>query len=174
MPIKKIIMDWGDQPVEQVQSNAKNGLYKNRKPFCGASQSQCYNANKSGKPKTGITCTKDSQCQQMNDDWYCNDGQVSPGEGSDLNGTSTIPKSFGNAERACQKGFFEYKHTYSCSPSDIIKYGQTVKEATKVPTNLRNNPFINSNDNNDYYDGLRERLLDKGLDLNNDEVCVYR
>ncbi|MBP9732057.1 MAG: hypothetical protein KBD29_01205, partial [Candidatus Magasanikbacteria bacterium] len=65
MPIKSVKVEWGDN---SFQNDSPDGLYKNRKPYCGATDNFTYNYNASANSGLGrcvgtqITCNKTEDC----------------------------------------------------------------------------------------------------------------
>jgi len=187
MPIKRMIVDWQDQSSQTVVSNAKYGFYKNRKPYCGSSKPECYYDSNTSTPSlekkyTGITCKNsdrgDEQCNSIDDEWYCSNNATSPEVVQPTwNESDEGPrKSFGNSSRACQEGFFQRSHTYTCGPADLSEFGKTVEKATQIPDDLNSQQQQWADPDGDgIYNGLRQRLASRGLTpINQKEVCVYR
>ncbi|MFB6226126.1 MAG: hypothetical protein ABEJ02_02130, partial [Candidatus Paceibacteria bacterium] len=126
--------------------------------------------------RNGLTCSRDSQCNIVDSNMYCDDGVQSKRFNEPVTSTAGTPDFFSNASRACTEGFFQYRHQYTCTASDLSdsEIATTVEKATEIPSDLSpQQRQWAGNSNNDYYDGLRDRLIDRGLSLQ-DEVCVYR
>lgn len=96
MPIKRVMIDWGDT---SITNQKRYGEYKNRKPFCLDNDTDLDPGVKECSNAPQLTCKSDSDC---------------PGTGScNVNG-----HNFGNSTRACQAGYFEFIHSFTCSQSD--------------------------------------------------------
>ncbi|HBU07086.1 MAG TPA: hypothetical protein DEB09_03295 [Candidatus Magasanikbacteria bacterium] len=136
MPISKIMVDWGDG---FIQNEFIDGKYKNRKPICGQDVHECYidtsstaftaiggikksNAEGNGNIGLGLTCETDKDCPKWDDI-----------------GTSCIESRtenrFGNSDRACVEGYYEFTHHYSCGPdvdSDNLYYVRDLTDEEKA------------------------------------------
>ncbi len=66
MPIKRVTVDWGDN---SFQNDSPDGLYKNRKPYCGVTDEFTYSYNATTNSGLGrcvgtqITCNSSVDCQ---------------------------------------------------------------------------------------------------------------
>jgi hypothetical protein len=94
MPIVSRWILWGDNTAVEKYY----GKYKNKKPLCDtingtAEVKECNNM-------PGLTCLEDTDCP--------------------LTGSCNVTKlSFGNSPDACEKGYFEFTHTYTCRPEMV-------------------------------------------------------
>lgn len=114
MPIRRVMVNWGDQTIVPRIHNGPVGLYKNHLPVCESSDGsgrskigQC----EAGGVRLGMTCSIDVGCPDnfecvMPDDDSFDDEQL---------------KKFGHLPRACQQGYYEIEHDYTCSAADIAK-----------------------------------------------------
>lgn len=105
MPIRSISVMWGDNtPVQEFF-----GSYKNHKPYCSLDNLTAINecvATRYTSPAgasyivRGLTCSDNSECF-----------------GSTCEVTTEV--SFGNSPSACEEGYFEMSHEYTCQEEDI-------------------------------------------------------
>lgn len=95
MPIVSRTVDWGDSSPKDMTSASK---YKNYKPYCDSDSLECSDA-------PGMTCKTSSDCPSGT-------GTCQP----DLSG---VPH-FGNDDKACSEGFFQFEHTYLCDGGDEL------------------------------------------------------
>lgn len=161
MPIRRIMLNWGDNTT--VTNKETFGRYKNRKPYCGAPPA----IGLCGKPGVGTvtselpslaTCKVDADCKFLSSDYKCLTAD-------NADKTKQLPKiiqgkerydafdqvRFGNDTRACQEGYYEYTHSYTCPKSKrILIKDSPLSEATKA------------------------ELKSRGLKNDTDEVCVYK
>jgi hypothetical protein len=139
MPLRRVLVDWGDNSL--IANDGKTGFYKNRKPFCGneladgvkqcAISVEVLGMGLAGL-STGMTCKEDGDCP---DNSFCS-----------VEGSGKI---FGNSSRACEQGYFEFGHSYSCSADDA--------DTLVLELSL----------------GQRDQLAQFGVGPN-DKVCVFR
>ncbi|MCF6276241.1 MAG: hypothetical protein L3J07_00135 [Candidatus Magasanikbacteria bacterium] len=148
MPIRRIMVDWSDNSL--ITNENKMGFYKNKKPFCGGETAEnvkvCVNkATRSDIEyiKTGLTCQEDSDCSSDN---TCRDIGASD--------------NFGSSSRACEEGYFEFGHSYTCGPEDEGKdYWTLVSGEIGGVANFTS--------------GQRDQLSKFGVGAN-DYVCVFQ
>ncbi len=116
MPIKRVTVKWGDEAGVNL---GKDGLYKNRKPYCGESDAFTYTHDSTSNTGLGrcantqITCNTNDDCKFIG-----------------ANSTTCVKPSqtryFGDAPRACKDEYFEFSHTYSCTPAEAEVKGKKV------------------------------------------------
>lgn len=112
MPLRQVIVDWGDGNKTDIADTR----LKNRKAFCGT-QRECSNV-------PGLTCNTDADCppaagrcvgtgtcekspfRTCSSDAECTIGGVED--------RCAIRTMFGNTQEACEQGFFDFSHTYTC------------------------------------------------------------
>ena len=147
MPIRRVLVNWGDDTTTPADTNTR-GLYKNRKPYCGDSSGSSKECSVSGSSDySGLTCKDGVECEvafgnnttNLNTAYNCNDPLA----------------SFGNADRACDEGWFEFTNNYSCSPEELNEFGKKVIDL--------------KTENIDIYN----RLLQMSL-IDDDFVCVFK
>ncbi len=118
MPLRETVIDWGDSQTQRLDDTR----LKNRKPFCGV-QREC-----SGVP--GLTCETDADCAaglgQCVTVGYCAQNQnlachtnADCTTSSGIADTCTIRTRFGNSSDACQVGYFDFSHLYSCGADQV-------------------------------------------------------
>lgn len=147
MPIKRVVVDYGDKST--VVSD-QYGFYKNRKPFCESSNDTfatslgfCRLAKKpKTEPPTLLTCQTDADCpadSTVENPYICVKGDLDKVETNDKKGNdkpdSFINVRFGNLPRSCTPGYFQYFHSYTCSPINYTKLalsGLDPKEQTRI------------------------------------------
>lgn len=147
MPIRRVMVRWDESDTGITPSGL--GFQKNRKPYClgsdgatNGSVGYCVDDTDGGGSLDEMTCSADEECRVISSSAQCQE-----------NGTI---KSFGNSSRACQEGYFEFQHTYSCDAGDIGENGMSVSQIQDI--------------NPDMY-----RRLQSGYGLENpDVVCVYK
>lgn len=116
MPLRKVLIDWGDNQKQDLP----DARLKNRKPFCGV-QKECSDPIRG----SGLTCQTDSDCPPgagaclpvgtcttrphitCHSDSDCSVGAV--------NDTCNIRTMFGNSDDACETGYFDFNHLYTCT-----------------------------------------------------------
>jgi len=145
MPIRRVMVDWGDEKGTPPQNYNTYGLYYNRKPYCGEDNgtgvSECKSAENS---YAGITCDLGSsadQCKIIDPSWTC----------------SSLPARFGNATRACKEEQFNFKHNYGCNDQELSEFGIEVGDL---------------NNTGEYGDAYI-KLTSQGLKPT-DQVCVFK
>ncbi len=163
MPLRRIMIDWGDG--EDITNESIKGLYKNRKPVCEVS-------NDPGKSTVGLCLTANNRPTGMtcSDTQACIVGQrcALPDELDRLVAAGTLSaeygsKRFGNLERSCEQGNFDYYHEYVCQQSDIEAH------VASVSAGGIGLPYVRQ------VGGLedQERLNALGF-TNQDYVCVFQ
>ena len=101
MPITSIKVDWeGDG---KYNFGTTDGLYKNHKPICANSNTEKAKVC-SGVGGSEIVCVSDNDCPGVTN--LCN---------------SSI-QLFGNSPDACEEGYFELQHIYTCSEDSEFYY----------------------------------------------------
>lgn len=124
MPIRRILLDWGDET--SILNDQQYGRYKNRKPYCGTDDgihSRCE-----GTKLPQLTCVTKNDC--LNED----------GANELCVGAGTVG-AFGDTNRACQEGYFEFQHTYLCRDStpEVNTRNEKIKFAvSELPTATQN------------------------------------
>lgn len=184
LPIKRVMVDWGDTKVPQNVN--RYGLYKNHKPYCQLSDETvpdnlgyCAHKTNDNILFPTVTCNAnfgDDDCKTLgsisnnvaNDQYECRTIKTASGDNAknlESKNLKSLDKEkgsfinevrFGNAPRACQPNYFEYTHSYTC-PKDP-KYRKSV--ASLVSSGVIS-------------EATRVRLatLNVGSD---DSVCVYK
>ncbi len=114
MPIRSRWVDWGDGS----RAEEYFGKYKNKKPMCDttngiAEVGECRNF-------PGLTCMESADCPDSN----CVKTPANP--------------SFGNSPDACEEGFFEFAHTYTCSEEILEKMPVCETQRCTQLSELRN------------------------------------
>jgi hypothetical protein len=151
MPIRRVMVDWGD---DEITNRGKMGLYKNRKPVCGADDGGyadvglCVDA---AGDATGMTCDEDTGKHPCPTDQSCITAEKLGLGGLD---EERRVRQFGNTDRACSENYFEFIHEYSCDAVTLAE----------------NNPNIIKTVREMGADAAR--LARIGLDLD-DKVCVF-
>jgi hypothetical protein len=125
MPIRQVKIDWTDG--SNILNEDRRGLYKNQKPFCADSGQvgSCYDTQgtfvengvryiRKTKILPGLTCQTSSDCSV---EGYLDQGN--PDERYICEPSQASQTSFGNATRACEEGYFEFNHAYSCGPREF-------------------------------------------------------
>jgi hypothetical protein len=147
--------------------NDKIGLYKNRKPVCG--QNDQYDLGSVGRCSTLIAGAKTSletYADGIDSELTCNLSKNigDTGENQECDALRTNDsdskvycrvlkqRRFGDAERSCKPGYFEFTHTYTCSPSQAKT---TVSDLKNISTEAYN----------------RVRALGRA---DTDKVCVFK
>jgi hypothetical protein len=152
MPIRRVMVRWDESAGGTTPDIL--GLQKNRKPYCmgpsgtpSAAAGYCL----SSTVLKELTCRTDAECKVANgfDPLEFDSSVVSCG-------TDSTEQSFGNSDRACHEGYFEFQHTYSCDAGDQIYNGLPVSSIESL------NPDMHSQLRSSY-----------GLDQS-DIVCVYK
>lgn len=123
MPIRKLVIDWGDG-TKQALDDAK---IKNHKPFCGVTK-ECSDPIKG----LGLTCETNSDCPAgtgvCKDLGLCsNNASLYCRQDSDCGagGTCKVRTFFGNSQEACETNFFEFTHVYACNQGTVLSGGPT-------------------------------------------------
>lgn len=178
MPIRRVMVDWQDN--SPVLNQDRNGLYKNRKPLCDYNPivtGRCSNnpelscsdnSDCSFNPRLPFTTYSDAGYNDSSrwdqiannpgiagivDNGVCEERFMS-GDTIDEAFTNT-DIAFGSSARACEEGYFDYDHTYTC---DVIEQqtegiGVQVSDISNLAT--------------------QNQLRSKGL-VGTDTVCVYK
>ncbi len=147
MPIRRVMVRW-DESNNNGTTPDVLGFQKNRKPYCFGENAlggkECFhNVDSYVDPlrNTELTCKLDEECKGL----FGNSGQC-----------IDAGVSFGNSSRACQEGYFEFQHTYSCDAGDLQENGMSVSQIQSI--------------NGDMYSRLKS-----GYGLSDaDRVCVYK
>ena len=112
MPLRQMVIDWGDGKTQRVDDTRM----KNRKPFCGV-QRECSLApglscqtNVDCPAGTGI-CAPVGTCTQNANISCSSDADCTVGGIKD---TCKVRTLFGNSTEACQTGYFDFAHQYTC------------------------------------------------------------
>ncbi len=116
MPLRKVVLDWGDDQSQDLPDTR----LKNKKPYCGV-QKECSDPIRGA----GLTCQSDSDCPPgtgaclavgtctTRPHVSCHtDSDCSVGTSRD---TCNIRTMFGNSTDACEAGFFDFTHLYTCN-----------------------------------------------------------
>ena len=145
MPIRRVMIDWTDDSLKTNED--KTGFYKNKKPFCGNEQGDGVKTCQERTTADGGNKSDDVglTCQQIED---C--GLPIVGEYSVCNSSLS---DFGNSARACEEGYFEFGHSYTCGPEDAGK--DYYKSVSSLST------------------AQKDELSKFGVGLN-DSVCVFQ
>ncbi|MCB9798837.1 hypothetical protein H6758_03880 [Candidatus Nomurabacteria bacterium] len=162
MPIRQVRVDWQDG--SSIVNKNKVGLYKNQKPFC---QSSSFSGSQIGvcrglseNDEDGVLqllCSQNSDCpieywRDAAGETHAVQECVLPAEGE------SFPAYFGDSQRACNEGYFEFIHTYTCTQDDInsggVDWVKTVNDNTFSEAEIRE---------------LREYDVGVG-----DKVCVFK
>lgn len=153
MPIRRVMVRW-DESSTGMTPNAL-GFQKNRKPYCMGENGASGNGIGYCRPDVmykELTCSEGSECSVASG---INPIPVSS-EGGIRCDKSVGASSFGNSSRACQEGYFEFQHTYSCDVGDLQENGMSVSQIQSI--------------NGDMYSRLKS-----GYGLSDaDRVCVYK
>lgn len=105
MSIRRVMVDWDFG--KSITNAGKMGMYKNRKPFCEFESKEpkhCLGANAAD---TGLTCRETADCT------------TALGTGYVCEVLDEGFSKFGDLSRACQPGYFEFTHQYTCSGEDL-------------------------------------------------------
>ncbi|MCC7522204.1 hypothetical protein IT407_00145 [Candidatus Uhrbacteria bacterium] len=134
MPLRQVIVDWGDGNKTDIADTR----LKNRKAFCGT-QRECSNV-------PGLTCNTDSDCppaagrcvgtgtcekspfRTCSSDAECTIGGVED--------RCAIRTMFGNTQEACEQGYFDFSHTYTCptnAATDLPSCGTPAGRCSRDP-----------------------------------------
>ncbi|MFH1077910.1 MAG: hypothetical protein V1745_01335 [Patescibacteria group bacterium] len=111
-PLKAVIVDWGDGTITKIE----DARLKNRKPFCSTSR-EC-------ELVSGLTCGTDADCPpgggRCSERGTCSQNPSKSCFRDSECGTAgkcDFREFFGNSVDACEPGYFEFTHAYSCNPS---------------------------------------------------------
>ncbi len=165
MPIRRVMMDWGDGTP--IVNDGRTGSYKNRKPYCDASN-RCGGGPGSKNDEginTYMTCQKDEDCNYLDEDVpVCY--KAEPGA-----------MKFGDADRACKAEYFEFTHMYYCDSAAAVEQdcgpGKTCvyTPGELIAPDTWPELFPTLKDAEE----ARDRLLERGLEDNGkDQVCVFK
>jgi len=155
MPIRRVMVDWSDDSL--ITNENSTGFYKNRKPFCGGETGNIGYCTIHGADHyligyTGLSCKQDSDCKTVGTDLVCL---------NDLN-------RFDNATRACEEGYFEFGHSYTCGPEDAGKDYYKYVSGFKTPyISEAEQPVPN------FTTAQKDELSKFGVGLN-EFVCVFQ
>ena len=158
MPIRRVMVDWGEGRNGEITNRERRGLYKNRKPVCEQSDiggeaviDLCVDENTG--IATGLTCSVE--------DSACPSGQrcEAVGQYADDN-PDHATKRFGNLPRACTEDHFLFSHEYTCGQSDITpdlngNFENYVQQVSALP------------------EAHRQRVLALGDITPDDRICVF-
>lgn len=123
MPIRRVLVDWGDET--SILNDQQYGRYKNRKPYCGTEDGIHNRCEGTKLPQ--LTCVTKNDC--LNEDGT-----------NELCSTNPV-SAFGDTDRACQEGYFEFQHTYLCRDSTptVNTRGEKIKFTVgELPTATQN------------------------------------
>lgn len=169
MPIRQVRVDWTDG--SDVLNENKVGLYKNQKPYCSYSsfdsgqKGVCFGlAENDIDAALQLFCDTDSDCpvefwsssdpDQVNKQVHQIQSCVKP-----ENPGESIVDYFGDSTRACNEGFFQFEHIYTCSrldaQNDSLDWVETVR------------------DDGTFTDEELRKLRDHDISLG-DRVCVFK
>jgi hypothetical protein len=116
MPLKRIVIDWGDSEVTRVADTK----LKNHKPYCNV-QSECSDQVRAA----GLTCNADGDCPpaaglckptgvcQNQPQKNCS----ADAECADNGDRCIVRTMFGNSRDACEANYFDFQHVYVCNDS---------------------------------------------------------
>ncbi|MFH1973632.1 MAG: hypothetical protein ABIK13_03455 [Patescibacteria group bacterium] len=110
-PLKAVIVDWGDGTFTKIE----DARLKNRKPFCGTSR-EC-------ELIPGLTCNADADCPpaggKCSERGTCsqNPAKACFRDNECGTGKCEFREFFGNSTDACEPGYFEFSHAYTCNPT---------------------------------------------------------
>jgi hypothetical protein len=137
MPLRQVIVDWGDGNKTDIADTR----LKNRKAFCGT-QRECSNV-------PGLTCNTDADCppaagrcvgtgtcekspfRTCSSDAECTIGGVED--------RCAIRTMFGNTQEACEQGYFDFSHTYTCptnAATDLPSCGAPAGRCSRDPNKI--------------------------------------
>ena len=171
MPIRNVIVDWGDGLVTNDNPTNPSGLYKNRKPYCDNSNTLsppsvglCNTPN----GPSGLTCERDADCpaELMGNTpgdicLTARDASGAPGLLNLRTDRYSAPR-FGNAPRACVPEPFEFIHTYLCQQSVVDAAAANPSAANSFARQVHTlDP------------AMQDRLIVQGVGPD-DFVCVYK
>ncbi len=108
MPLTRMAVDWGDGTAAAPNVYTVKGWFKNRKPYCDTGD---YKVCGDGK-------FYNTPCSNNSPDCVSIGGQCQPAK-DDPNTSITEHTGlyFGNSSSACDTGYYEFKHVYTCSGS---------------------------------------------------------
>ncbi len=147
MPLRRVMMNWDDGSFTNDETF---GRYKNHKPYCDTAEAAQKDKKDpdNRKPDVGLcmrksdtipslmTCQEDKDCPVVaegQEPYECAKADAGQGElklpgyikkGVSDHGTYQEPR-FGNAPRACEDNFFEFRHGYTCPKDFQQKVNQT-------------------------------------------------
>lgn len=163
MPVERVKIDWNDGKVPLSSTS----LYKNRKPFCEATSEQ-------GTPTVGRCTILDNSeggffspltCRitMQNGKPVGNNSDCDANDVVGLQSTCAIPDTrlFGDLERSCRAGYFEFANDYNCSPQ--IAKGSAGITLAEVGANVSAEAQQKVT-----------AMLPSGTDFATVKVCVYQ
>ncbi|MCI0479371.1 hypothetical protein L0Y59_02395 [Candidatus Uhrbacteria bacterium] len=111
-PLKAVVVDWGDGTFTKIE----DARLKNHKPFCGTTR-EC-------ELISGLTCNTDADCPpgggKCSERGTCsqNPGRTCFRDSECGTGAKCVFREFfGNSTDACEPGYFEFSHAYTCNPT---------------------------------------------------------
>jgi hypothetical protein len=118
MPLRSVIVKFEDNVT--VGSTDGDSKFKNYKPRCQGTEHEPLGiCNKKGEGELylGYACLEDSDCTHLEVDPAepCKVGPKPQAEGG-----AYKEDRFGDTEQACQEGYFQYNHTYTCGADNAI------------------------------------------------------
>ncbi|PIR04276.1 MAG: hypothetical protein COV59_01740, partial [Candidatus Magasanikbacteria bacterium CG11_big_fil_rev_8_21_14_0_20_39_34] len=170
MPLRRVMVDWRDGA--SVTNEGREGLYKNHKPLCSDSNFEGrvgYCEGVQGyRKELQLLCSADSDCPIVSPYVVRVDraGNVTQTFDTRRCIPSQDDQHFGDSNRACQEGYFEFIHSYTCSQSDVTASAKPywVKQVRR-----KNNP----NDEDGFSEVELRELAEFNVNIGN-YVCVFK
>ena len=113
-PLKDVYIDWGDGTFTKIE----DARLKNKKPFCGV-DTEC-------ELVPGLTCSTDADCPpgggKCSERGTCSQNPAKAcfrDNECGTDGKCQFREFFGNSPDACEVGWFEFSHAYTCNPNGM-------------------------------------------------------